>query len=192
MPDAPPSRSSSFWRRALPALLILLWLAVAAVGGPKFGEIGEVATNDQSSFLPESAESTEVSARLEDFQDSGSAPAIVFVTAEADGQQVDPTTLGDLPDQLSAAVDGTAGATGTETSPPVPSQDGEAVQIIVLPPETVAPADAVDALRATLGTDLPEGVQAQVTGPAGFSADLSEAFAGIDGLLLLVAVAVDP
>ncbi|WP_145943729.1 MMPL family transporter [Corynebacterium glyciniphilum] len=192
MPDAPPSRSRSFWRRALPALLILLWLAVAAVGGPKFGEIGEVATNDQSSFLPESAESTKVSARLEDFQDSGAAPAIVVVTAETDGQQVDPTTLGDLPDQLSAAVDGTAGAAGTtrtETSPPVPSQDGEAAQIIVLPPETAAPADAVDALRATLGTDLPEGLQAQVTGPAGFSADLSEAFAGIDGLLLLVAVA---
>lgn len=189
MQDAPPSRSSSFWRRVLPALLILLWLAVAAVGGPKFGEISEVATNDQSSFLPESAESTKVSARLEDFQDSGSAPAIVVITADTDGRQVDPTTLGDLPDQLSAAVDGAADATGTEASPPVPSQDGEAVQIIVLPPGTAAPADAVDALRATLGSELPEGLQAQVTGPAGFSADLSEAFAGIDGLLLLVAVA---
>lgn len=192
MPDAPSPRSSSFWRRALPALLILLWLGVAAVGGPKFGEISEVATNDQSSFLPESAESTKVSARLEDFQDSGAAPAIVVITAEGDGQAVDPAGLGDLPDRLAAAVDsaaGAAGATGTEVSPPVPSEDGEAVQIIVLPPETAAPADAVDALRDTLASELPTDLQAQVTGPAGFSADLSEAFAGIDGLLLLVAVA---
>lgn len=195
MPDAPPTRSRSFRRRVLPALLILLWLGVAAVGGPKFGEISEVATNDQSSFLPESAESTKVSARLEDFQDSGSAPAIVVVTAEGgdtDGRTLDPAVLsdlGDLPGKLSAAVDGATGASGTEASPPLPSEDGEAVQVIVVPPESAAPADAVDALRAELASALPGGLQAQVTGPAGFSADLSEAFAGIDGLLLLVAVA---
>jgi RND superfamily putative drug exporter len=195
MPDAPPTRSRSFRRRVLPALLILLWLGVAAVGGPKFGEISEVATNDQSSFLPESAESTKVSARLEDFQDSGSAPAIVVVTAEGgdtDGRTLDPAVLsdlGDLPGKLSAAVDGATGASGTEASPPLPSEDGEAVQVIVVPPESAAPADAVDALRAELASALPDGLQAQVTGPAGFSADLSEAFAGIDGLLLLVAVA---
>ncbi|MEJ6550864.1 MMPL family transporter [Corynebacterium sp. USCH3] len=189
MPDARPARPRSSWWRLLPALLILLWLGVAAVGGPKFGEISEVATNDQSSFLPESAESTKVSARLEDFQDFGSAPAIVVVTADVDGRPVDPTSLEDLPDRLSAAVDGAAGVTGTEASPPVPSDDGEAVQVIVLPPEAAAPADAVDALRGSLDSELPAGLQAQVTGPAGFSADLSEAFAGIDGLLLLVAVA---
>lgn len=189
MPDAPPTRSRSFRRRALAASLILIWLAVAAVGGPKFGEISDVATNDQSSFLPESAESTKVSARLEDFQDPGAVPAIVVVTAETDGMQVDPASLADLPDKLSAAVDGAVGTTGTESSPPVPSEDGEAAQVIIVPPESSAPADAVDALRDTLASELPEGLQAQVTGPAGFSADLSEAFGGIDGLLLLVAVA---
>ena len=104
MQDAPPRRSRAFRRRALAALLILMWLGVAAVGGPKFGEISEVATNDQSSFLPESAESTKVGDRLEDFQDSGAAPAIVVVTAETDGEQVDPASLSDLPDRLSAAV----------------------------------------------------------------------------------------
>ena len=34
-----------------------------------------------------------------------------------------------------------------------------------------------------------EGLEAAVTGPAGFTTDLSGAFAGIDGLLLLVAFA---
>lgn len=186
---------STLLRRLLPALLILLWLAVAAVGGPKFGEISEVATNDQSSFLPESAESTQVGERLADFQDSGSAPAIVVLTAQ-DDTSLDPATLAglaDLPDRLIAAVDGLGEGTGTEASPPIPSADGEAVQLIVLPPEGVAPADAVDALNsalsATLDEALPDTLDARITGPAGFSADLSEAFAGIDGLLLLVAVA---
>lgn len=140
-------------RRLLPALLILLWLAVAAVGGPKFGEISEVATNDQSSFLPESAESTQVGERLADFQDSGAAPAIVVLTGQ-DDTSLDPATvagLADLPDRLIAAVDGLGEGTGTEASPPIPSEDGEAVQLIVLPPEGVAPADAVDALNSALG-----------------------------------------
>lgn len=192
MPYAPPAGSRTFWRRAVAASLILMWLGVAAVGGPKFGEISEVATNDQSSFLPESAESTKVSDRLGDFQDSGSAPAIVVVTAESDGDRVDPAELRNLPEQLSTTVDGAAGTTATaatEVSPPVPSDDGEAVQIIVSPPEDAAPADTVAALQGTLDSELPDGLQAQVTGPAGFSADLSAAFAGIDGLLLLVAVA---
>lgn len=192
MPYAPPAGSRTFWRRAVAASLILMWLGVAAVGGPKFGEISEVATNDRSSFLPESAESTKVSDRLGDFQDSGSAPAIVVVTAESDGDRVDPAELRNLPEQLSTTVDGGAGTTGTaatEVSPPVPSDDGEAVQIIVSPPEDAAPADTVAALQSTLDSELPDGLQAQVTGPAGFSADLSAAFAGIDGLLLLVAVA---
>ncbi|WP_291478753.1 MMPL family transporter [Corynebacterium sp.] len=190
MPDAPPTRSRSAVRRVLPVVLVLLWLGVAAVGGPKFGEISEVATNDQSSFLPESAESTKVNERLGDFQDSGSAPAIVVVTAQdGAGRTVDPAALGDLPGKLSAAVDRATGTSGTEVSPPLPSQDGEAVQVIVVPAGSAAPADAVDALRDEIGSALPDGLQAQVTGPAGFSADLSEAFAGIDGLLLLVAVA---
>lgn len=187
--------TTTLLRRLLPALLILLWLVVAAVGGPKFGEISEVATNDQSSFLPESAESTQVGERLADFQDSGAAPAIVVLTGQGD-TSLDPATLAglaDLPDRLIAAVDGLGEGTGTEASPPIPSEDGEAVQLIVLPPEGVAPADAVDALNSALNSALnealPDTLDARITGPAGFSADLSEAFAGIDGLLLLVAVA---
>ena len=45
-------------------------------------------------------------------------------------------------------------------------------------------------LRGRLGKDRPAGLSAYVTGPAGFTADLAGAFAGIDGVLLLVALAV--
>ncbi len=42
-----------FWLRWLiPVLLVLTWLAVAGVGGPTFGRLDEVSSNDQASFLP--------------------------------------------------------------------------------------------------------------------------------------------
>ena len=49
-------------------------------------------------------------------------------------------------------------------------------------------ADAVDALGAQLRAAVPDGITVFVTGPAGFSADLVAGFAGIDGLLLGVAL----
>ncbi|OAX58587.1 hypothetical protein A5N15_07880 [Rothia kristinae] len=51
------------------------------------------------------------------------------------------------------------------------------------------PDDAVTALRERLN-EAPEGLRGWVTGPAGFTADLAEAFSGIDGILLAVALAV--
>ncbi len=44
-------------------------------------------------------------------------------------------------------------------------------------------------LRSTLEGTV-DNVNIFVTGPAGFSADLNVAFSGIDGILLLVALAV--
>lgn len=76
-----------------------------------------------------------------------------------------------------------------------PSEDGEAALALV-PLETtkVSTANAegepplgpvVESIRAA-ATANAAGGQAHVTGPAGLIADLGEAFAGIDGLLLLV------
>src|SRR5699024_415206 len=74
-------------------------------------------------------------------------------------------------------------------SPPIPSEDGQAVQVFV-PLDSDADLGAVTAqIDAELAADLPAELTAHVTGPAGFSADLGEAFAGIDGLLLGVALA---
>ena len=43
-------------------------------------------------------------------------------------------------------------------------------------------------MRTTIDETLPDGLEAWVTGPAGFTADLVEGFLGIDGLLLGVAL----
>lgn len=49
-------------------------------------------------------------------------------------------------------------------------------------------AEVVSVLSDELNEGTPDEVTVYVTGPAGFSADLSQAFAGIDGLLLAVAL----
>ena len=49
--------------------------------------------------------------------------------------------------------------------------------------------EIVQELRDEVQASAPEGMQTFVTGPAGLTADLVSAFAGIDGILLLVALA---
>src|SRR5699024_10546452 len=68
------------------------------------------------------------------------------------------------------------------------SEDGKAVQVFVPLDAEGEIAENVETLRTALTDGAPEGVTAQVTGPAGFTADLTEAFAGIDGILLLAAL----
>lgn len=183
---------------ALFAVLLVAWVAIAGVGGPYFGKISEVATNDRSSFLPESAESTKAQALIDQFSDLDYVPAIV-VLEDKDGLSKDSTTdLEDLAERLDDE-----GLLAADASPVIPSEDGEALELI-LPVSTDTTADDVEQIRSIIaGTfpiaaaadsptgdanSMPASADVYVTGPGGFSADLTEAFAGIDGILLLVAL----
>jgi RND superfamily putative drug exporter len=161
-----------------------VWLVGGSIGGPYFGKVDEVSSNDQSAYLPSSADATQVQERLTDFLGSDSIPAVVVVTGEGGGElgagQL--STIADLTDAF-AAVDGVQG----DVSPPIPSEDGAAAQIFVPIDANGEIRDIVEALRVIVG-DLPDGLEGWVTGPAGFTADLTEGFLGIDGLLLLVAL----
>ncbi|MDX2376917.1 efflux RND transporter permease subunit [Microbacterium sp. LRZ72] len=182
--DAPARRGPTRWLRiGIPTLLILVWVIGGSVGGPYFGKVDEVSTNDQSSFLPESADATQVQERLPDFLGDDTIPAVVVVTT-ADGalNENQLAELTALADEL-AQVEGVAG----DVSPPVPSEDGEAAQIFVPVDSDAEVRESVTQLREAVAA-LPAGLEGWVTGPAGFTADLTEGFLGIDGLLLLVAL----
>src|SRR5690606_9506853 len=95
--------------------------------------------------------------------------------------------------QLTAIADAVAAApeiegVADEVSPAIPSEDGRAVQAFVPISSDADLGDAVAALGDELRSQAPDGVVVYVTGPAGFSADLVAGFAGIDGLLLGVAL----
>ena len=171
-------------RILLPAVLILVWLTGAAVGGPYFGKVGEVSSNDQTTYLPESSDATQVQQQLGEFSDSDAIPAVVVMVGD------EPLTEQEI-GELNSVVAGLTDLEGVteDVSPAIPSEDGLAVQAFVPIDSGAEVADVVDTLSETLSEQTPDNVTTYVTGPAGFSADLGAAFAGIDGLLLGVALA---
>ena len=71
--------------------------------------------------------------------------------------------------------------------PPRYSQDGETALVvaqIVANGEEDVLIEAVDSIRETVSDAAPDGLEVKVTGPAGYSADASAAFEGINSTLL--------
>ncbi|WP_327179834.1 MMPL family transporter [Streptomyces sp. NBC_01335] len=171
-------------RWLVPAVLVLVWLGIGGVFGPYAGKLGEVSTNDQAAFLPRSAESTEVSEEQKAFQKSGTVPAIVVWTGD-DGAL--PGGAAETATRALASLRGTPGVEGTPT-PALASEDGRALEGIVQLDSGLGDAlpgtlDRVrDAARSVPGTTV------GIAGPAAAQADLKDAFGGIDGLLLGVAL----
>jgi len=177
------SRRHSWVRVLLPVALILVWLVGAGLGGPLFGKVDEVSSNDQTSYLPESADATQVQKLLGEFTDSDAIPAIAVFVGDGELSESDLQTISDAV----ADAPSTEGVSA-DVSPALTSDDGRAVQAFIPIEGDAELADAVDALGAQLREAAPAGVTVYVTGPAGFSADLVAGFAGIDGLLLGVAL----
>ena len=177
-------RGPSRWLRiGIPALLVLVWLTVGAIGGPYFGKVDEVSTNDRSSFLPENADATRAGERLADFQGEETIPAVVVVRGEGELSESDAADVQTLADDI-AEHDGVH----DDVSPPVAAEDAEALQLFVPIDSSADVGEVVAAVRDLVAEDLPPGLEGWVTGPAGFTADLVEGFLGIDGLLLAVAL----
>lgn len=169
----------------VPALLVVVWLGLGAVGGPFTGRLSDVATNDNAAFLPEAAESTEVERLQRQFTDTEVLPAVVVAERASGITQDDLDFLAERGAAL-ARLDGIAG----RVAPPERSEDGQAAQFVVPVVGAGDPGEVVVEVRAELAKDVPDGLTVLVAGPAGLIADFVSAFDGIDGLLLVVAGAV--
>ena len=188
---APQERQSSTpgagRRRArvlVPAVLVVIWLALTALGGQTFANLSNVVTNDQASFLPAEAESTRALELQEQFGNGETVPAVIVASLQdAELTSEDMTAAQDLADDA-AEISGV-----TEVLPPQPSEDSQALQMTALLEDD--DAESLQQLRELVAVSFEDGIwQAHVAGPAAYSADLAEAFAGVDGLLLLVALVV--
>src|SRR3954468_17840543 len=176
-------------RWLLPALVVLLWLGLGGPLGSFNGKLSSVQENDNAAFLPDSAESTRVTELLRRFDTERSLPVVLLW--ESDGGPVDEATQAEIAQRLDEAVRiaEDANATTGEASPPIPSEDGEAVEAVIpLRPDLGdALGDVITDLRALPGVP---GTTSYVTGPGGLFADFANGFAGIDGLLLAAAFGV--
>jgi RND superfamily putative drug exporter len=176
-------------RWLLPALVLLLWLGAAGPLGSLSGQLTSLQENDTAAFLPDSAESTRVAELQQGFSPTESIPAVLLW--ESTGGPLDQRTLATIGERVqeAARVAEEAGALAGQPTPPIPSEDGEAVQALLpIAPEV---GDEIVALVEDLRETLPvEGTDTFVTGPGGIFADFANGFAGIDGLLLLAAFGV--
>ncbi|WP_433282768.1 MMPL family transporter [Micromonospora sp. CA-244673] len=177
----------SRWTATLVAVVVVLgWLVVGGLAGPYSGKLGDVATNDNASFLPADAEATRAQDLAAGFVDRETTPALVvyertsgITAADQERIQAEAARFAQLP-----------GVVGP-LPPPIVSQDRQAVQVVV--PIDAAEGEqigaVVDRLRDIAGTDR-DGLTVDVAGPAGLLADLIEVFTAIDGPLLLVTLVV--
>ena len=172
-------------RRAwlVPVLVVLGWLLLGGLAGPLAGRIAEVQENSNASFLPASAESTRALALEERLVGAETIPTLLVWERAAGVTEADVAAVEAVAREVSA-LEGVA----APASPVVRSADGKALQVVVALPgedsfDTSGPA--VERMRE-LVRDVPPGLDGFVTGPGGFLADISAAFEGIDGQLLVV------
>ncbi len=166
----------------------LVALLVAILGVLIIGALGQAErTTGATDALPEGADSTKVVELSEELpQDAGSS-AVVLFSSDA---PLDAATQATLTETFMGLLPSDAAPAG----PPglTLSEDGTAAFGII--PVTVKGAteiaEVVKDIRKQVDADLPDGVTAQVTGPAAIQADLAAVFDGADVRLLLATAGV--
>jgi putative drug exporter of the RND superfamily len=176
--------------------VIGVWVLVLFALGPLAGKFEDVQENDPAEYLPNKAESVKTLDRLHGFRSDGEADAITVFHRGGGLSAADRTAIEQLRHtinerirpamndvrQNSVAVTGRArisadGASALLTTPiTVPAEaSGDAEDIVTDTPEEI---------KDRLGS-LPAGLDAKVTGPAGYSSDAVEVFNDINGTLLM-------
>ncbi|WP_282793514.1 MMPL family transporter [Streptomyces sp. CC224B] len=192
-----PARAGAAWLVCGPRakwLVLVFWLVVLVVAAPFAQKLTDEQDNTTSSWVPRSAESTQVLDLSEEFRPESMPMVVVY--AREDG----PLTAADR----ERVQEGVAGVKqlrshsirGDETRGPAFDKKGDgarAAQVYV--PLTMADdtyndlPKAVDAVRDRVGGSA-DGLDVYITGPAGVNADLAEVFGDLDSTLLLAAGAV--
>jgi RND superfamily putative drug exporter len=169
-------------------LVLVFWLVVLATLAPLAGKLTGAEKNDNSSWLPGNAESTEVIDLQSRFEAHDTAYAVVVYQRTAGITGSDQSHVAAQAKQF-ATIEGV----DDEVVGPVPARDGKALEVLV--PITVGDAgwdqigDAVGEIRNIASPSL-DGLDMHVTGPAGSAADSAKAFEGIDGRLLYATLGV--
>lgn len=192
-------------------ITIITWLAVGGFSGQAFSKISNVQENDNSAFLPESAESTEASKFTVKFSDQSLdlLPTLLIVVGD-----VNPATNAERFAQVNAFAQSLGDRILPESNKPlstyfapgapiqaIPSKDGKAALINVQIDSVIAGENIndepalpliVEFIREEMKKEL-AGLDSHVTGPGGIFADLFDAFGSIDTTLLrttLIVVAI--
>jgi RND superfamily putative drug exporter len=182
------SLSSLITDRRFKYLIILFWLIVVGIAAPLAGKLTDAQKNDAKSWLPGSAESTQVLDIQASFTSPDTIPAVVVYERPGGLTPADRAAI-TADAQEYSRIPGLDG----QVMGPIFAEDGQAAQTVV--PLNLGPdgwelaADAARSMKDT-AVDGASGMAVHITGPAGFAADSAEAFEGIDSTLLFGTIAV--
>ena len=194
-------------------IIVFGWLAIGGVSGPVFSKISTVQENDNSAFLPESAESTVASKITVKFSDQSADQLPTLLLAVGD---LNPQSNAEAFAKLNTYAQGLGSKILPDSKKPLstyfipgaplqafPSQDGKAALISVQLNSKIAGENVndepllpiiIDFIRADLKENFGgANIETHVTGPGGIFADLFGAFGSIDTKLLsttLIVVAI--
>jgi RND superfamily putative drug exporter len=169
-------------------VILALWIAVLVPASMLAGKLGDVEKNDNSAWLPSSAEATKVLEQAEKFQPTDALPAIVIYDRPEGITPADMTKA-----QADAeAFKGIENVVGQPQGPSM-SQDGKAIQTVVQVNDGNEGWDGahkvVDAMTK-VGEQNTNGLGFHVTGPAGYASDSISALGGVGTLVVITALVV--
>ncbi|WDV51569.1 MMPL family transporter [Streptomyces coeruleorubidus] len=173
-------------RRAVPWVVVGLWLAALVLVGPLAGKFAGIQQNRAVDYLPDSADSTQV-ARIQDRLPGGESTDLVLVYHRDGGlTDADRRTAAEQVAEVRGAHDLTGEPRG------VPSEDGST---LMYPVSSTQPGQDEEARNAFVDgvREVAEGsggLSVEVGGPGALNTDMGKVFETIDGTLLLATLAV--
>ncbi|MGW6732947.1 MMPL family transporter [Streptomyces sp. NPDC055013] len=180
------ARSSTRRRRAVPWLVLGLWIAVLALASPFASKLADVQRDRAVDYLPASADSTQV-AKIEDRLPGGEATEMVVVYHRDGGLSAgDRATAAEQIERIAGAHRLTGKPEG------IPSQDGTTLMYPIASTEPGQDEEARDALVNSV-RDIAQdsdGLNVDVGGTGALATDANEVYDSLDGPLLYTTAAV--
>ncbi|MFD8174085.1 MMPL family transporter [Streptomyces sp. NPDC048405] len=173
-------------RRAVPWLVLGLWIAALAIASPFAAKLGDVQRDRAVDYLPASADSTQV-AKIQERLPGGEATEMVLVYHRDGGlTAADKKTAAGQVAEIAGAHELTGRPAG------IPSKDGTTLMYPVASTEPGTDEKARDALvndvrDVAKGGD---GLSVEVGGAGALATDASEVYNSLDGPLLYTTAAV--
>jgi putative drug exporter of the RND superfamily len=184
-------RSKRIWGSVAVAIVLLV---VGVIGGPYIGKLGSVQKNDNSAYLPKSAESTRVDKESERFNSLQTIPGFIVYQRDTGLTAADKTKIA----ADAQAIRGIAGVASDQVAVPRFAADGKTANISV--PligkngnVSVNGDDLVNVEKnviAVARNGAPPGLAVHSAGAGGLLVAFIDAFKGIDGTLLMAAIIV--
>ena len=168
-------------------LTLVFWIIAVAAIAPFGGKLFNATKNDAASYLPASAESTQVLNLEKQFPSGQTTSALVVYYRDSGLTDADRAAA-------SHDRDVVASLNLANAQPPTPivvSQDGRAA-LFTVPFSTtdwIHLGDSVKTMREHLSAS-DNGLDVKVTGPAGYAADFTGSFGNLDSQLLLITMGI--